>query len=263
MKKDSSDDTINVNRRKGDKVLFESTFIQQIYDGIDFLREESQEILKEIDSNVLNDFDLKEFGEETMDQIDDIMDDMSKFRSEVISPDDLPEFVRDSSKDMKRALNRDQEYLKRAKRKLERIDSDYTFLKSQKTNIRVVELCDKAIDVNYDNYEPYYIKGIALTNLKKYDDAIKEFVKSLALNEENTDAWLAIANAYMLDGDYSEAIEVYDSVLLKDEKSFEALKGKAVCYYKLDELEKAGEEFKKANDAGSLDEDCLKMWKSC
>ena len=41
MKKEDED--IKVNRRKTDKVYFESTFIQQISDGIDFLRDESKE----------------------------------------------------------------------------------------------------------------------------------------------------------------------------------------------------------------------------
>ena len=42
-------DDIKVNRRKGDKVYFESTLLQQISDGIDFIRAESKEILQELD----------------------------------------------------------------------------------------------------------------------------------------------------------------------------------------------------------------------
>ena len=51
MKKESFDgEEIKVNKRRTDKVYFESAFIQSISDKIDFLREESKEILKELDS---------------------------------------------------------------------------------------------------------------------------------------------------------------------------------------------------------------------
>lgn len=63
MKKQSDDwDDIKVNRRRTDRVLFESTLIQQVSDGIDFLRNQSKEILSEIDKTGINDIDLEEFS---------------------------------------------------------------------------------------------------------------------------------------------------------------------------------------------------------
>ena len=51
MKKQSDKwDDIKVNRRSADKIRFESPLIQSISDGVDFLRDESREILKELDS---------------------------------------------------------------------------------------------------------------------------------------------------------------------------------------------------------------------
>ena len=65
-------DDIKVNRRKGDKVYFESTLLQQISDGIDFIRAESKEILQELDIQGIDEIVLEEFGEEALDQISDI-----------------------------------------------------------------------------------------------------------------------------------------------------------------------------------------------
>ena len=75
MKDDGED--IKVNRRKGDKVYFESTLLQQISDGIDFIRSESREILSELDIQGIDDKVLEEFGEDALDQISDISDGLS------------------------------------------------------------------------------------------------------------------------------------------------------------------------------------------
>lgn len=261
MKKDGED--IKVNRRSNDKIHFESTLIQQIADGIDFLRDESREILKELDINGIDELDLEEFGKDTMDQIDDIVDDISKFKSEVINSDDFPEFIKDYSKDAKKALNRDEDYVRRAKRKLNRMEFDDDFVDVYKTNIRVVELCDKAIDINYTNWEAYYLKALGLINLEKYDEAVNEAIKSLALNEDNSDAWLAIGDANRLNGKSYDAITVYDKALSIDEKSSDALKGKAYAYFDLNDYEKSDEFFKKSNSIRYLDEESMKTWGIC
>ena len=193
MTKENEED-IKVNRRSTDKVYFESPFVQSVYDSIDFLRDETKNILRDLDSNEfkqsIDEFDMEDFGEKTADHFSDIFDDLSQIRSKIINSDDLPEFVRDYSKNAKMALNRDEIYVRKAERKLNRINSDDELVHQYKVNIRIVELSDKAIAVNRLNWKAYYLKGLALTNLEKYDEAIEEFINSLALNEDNLDARL-------------------------------------------------------------------------
>lgn len=254
---------IKVNRKKGDKIYFESNLFQQISDGIDLLRDESKEILKELDSTEfkknLDDFDLEEFGESTLNQISDIADDLSQFKSEVFDSQDLPDFVKESSLNAKRALNRDADYVRRAKRRLDKIDSD-ELVDVYKTNLRVIDLCDKAIEVNKSNHEAYYLKGLALVNLEEYDEAIEEFINSLAF-EDTPEARLAIANANRLNKEFNDAINVYDSV--SDVKEFEALKGKAYTYYDWQKLGQAKMFFERANSIEPLDEKSKKIWDEC
>ena len=124
MKKQSDDwDDIKVNRRRTDRVLFESTLIQQVSDGIDFLRNQSKEILSEIDKTGINDIDLEEFSKSTLNQIDDIVDDMVEFKSEIVDDDEIPDFVKDASKNAKVVLNRDQDYIRKAKRRFARLEN--------------------------------------------------------------------------------------------------------------------------------------------
>lgn len=258
---------INVNKSDSSKVRFESPLVQSIYDGIGFLKDEATEILKEIDSTEfkqnIDEFDLEEFGENTMGQISDIVDDLSKFKDDVIDSDEVPEFVKESSRNAKNALNRDSDYVRRAKRKLDKLDSDNVMIDKYKINVRVIELCDKAIDVNYQNDEAYYLKGIALINLEKYDDAIEELIKFLALNESNLNARLAIADANRLNGDCEDAISVYNSVLKIDEESYDALTGKAHAYFDLEKYSEADEIFKKANAIEPLEGESLRIWEEC
>ena len=255
-------DDIKVNRRKGDKVHFESTLLQQISDGIDFIRSESKEILDELDIQGIDEKVLEEFGEDALDQIADISDGLSDIKADLFNADDIPDFIKESSINAKKALNRDIDYVRRARRRMDRIDSD-ELVDVYKANARVITLCDKAIEVNPSNYEAYYLKGLALVNLEEYDESIEEFISCLALNEDYVDAKLEIANVNRLNKEYDDAFSVYDSVLKADENSFEAIKGKAHVYYDMGNFKKADEEFKKANFLGTLDDESKKLWEEC
>ena len=80
------------------------------------------------------------------------------------------------------------------------------------------------------------------------------------MNENNCDAWFDIARSYKLNGEYEEAIAVYDSILKRDNESFGAYIGKAYVYYDIEDYQNADNFFKKANSIESLDEDSKKIW---
>ncbi len=251
---------IKVNRRKKDRVVFESPLVQSIYDGVGHLKEETTEILKEMDTTEfrqrVDDFEIEEFGEIAMNHITDFADDLSRFKDNFIDRDDMPDIVMQTSRDAKVALNRDEDYIRRAKRRLDRLKSS-ELIDIYKTNIRVIELCDKAIAVNEENFEPYYLKGIALVNLQEYDAAIEQFINSLVYTD-TVDARLAIANANRLNRDFNDAISVYNSVLAVD--PYEALKGKAYVYYDWLKYGQANQCFRQASELHELDEESQKIW---
>ena len=261
MKEDEWED-IDVNKRSNDKVYFESTLIQSIFDKIDYLREESKEILKELDSTELkqqlDELDLEEFSEDTINNIDDIFDDISRFKDEVINTEDFPDDIKEQYRNTQAYFNRDGDYLRRAKRKMARLEAD-KLTDEYKTYNRVVELCDKAIAVRYDNFDAYVLKAQALINLERYADAIEELINALAIKDD-VEVWLDIANANRLNGDFDDALNVYDKILSTYDDSFNVFKGKAYVYFDLNDYQKAVEFFKKANSIEYLDEESMKIW---
>ena len=251
---------IKVNRRKKDRVVFESPLVQSIYDGVGYLRQETTEILKEMDSTEfkqrVDDFDLEEFGDAAINHITDFIDDLSSFKDEFMNSEDVPDVVKETSREFKAGLNRDKDYIRHAKRRLARLEIDEN-IDAYKTNTRVIELCDKAIAIDDENYEPYYLKGVALVNLERYDEAIEEFINSLVLNDD-AEARLAIANANRLNRDFNDAINVYDSLIVVT--PFEALKGKAYTYYDWMKYGQAAKCFRQASEYKKLDEESQKIW---
>ena len=117
--------------------------------------------------------------------------------------------------------------------------------------------------MNRLNPKAYLLKGKALVNLKSYDEAIEEFITCLALDEDNIDVRLEIADANRLNGDFEDAINVYNSVLKVDDGSFEAFRGIALTYYDLEKYADAVKFFEKANSIFTLDDDDKKLWDEC
>lgn len=259
MKKSDWED-IDVNERSTDRVFFESGFLQNISDRIDFLKDEANEIFRELDSSEfkqkIDEFDLEEFSETTVNHIDDIIDEISQLKDDIIETQDIPDDVKEFSKTTKAYLNRDYVYVKKAKRKLEVSDS-------YNSSERAIELCDKAIQVNELNVDAYYYKGKALVNQKRYGPAIDEFINVLALDNDNMDARLAIADANRLNEDYEDAIDVYNSILRIDSESYEALKGKALVYADLKEYKRACDLFKAADSLNPINDDSRDIWDLC
>ena len=262
------DEDIEVNRRDGQEVLFESEIVQTLYNQITFFKDESSKLIEKLDSsdlmNDLDEIDVDEFGQRALDHVSDVIEDVSKLAEKTIPLDDLPDFIEESTLNAKKALNRDSDYIRKAKRKLNMLNSDSELINEGEINRRVVGLCDKAIEVNKYNDEAYYLKGLALINLKKYDEGIEELINAMALSDDDIDIRLEIANANRLNGEYEDAISVYDSVLKIDEKSYEALKGKAFTYFDWEKYELCEEFFEKANkQVRYMDDDSLYRWIIC
>ena len=264
----NDDEDIDVNRRDSQEILFESEIVQTLYNQINFFKDESNKLIEKFDSSDfkkgIDDFDVDEFGQKAFNHVSDVIDDVSKLAEETIPFDDLPDFVEDSALNAKKALNRDSDYIRKAKRKLNMLNSDDELINEGEINKRVVALCDKAIEVNILNSEAYYLKGLALINLEKYDEGIEELINCMALTEDSIDIRLEIANANRLNGEYEDAISVYDSVLERDENSYAALKGKAFTYFDWEKYELCEEFFEKANkQVRYMDDDSLYRWIIC
>ena len=130
------------------------------------------------------------------------IDDFDKIKSnalDMLDEMDIGDAIDDFSINSKKALNMDIDYVNRARKKLN----------NSRDNQRIIYLCNKALLINDLNWEAYYLKGRALINLERYDEAINELLNSLALNEDNVDARVYIAKAAHLKGDLNYVLQVY------------------------------------------------------
>lgn len=197
--------------------------------------------------------DTEYFVESVLNQFLDDMDQLKNNAIEFMDEMDIDDVFDDFSRNSKKALNKDADYVRRARKKLEHSEG----------NRRVISLCNKALFVDEFNWEAYYLKGRALINLGRYDEAIEELINSLALNEDNIDARQYIAKAYALKGDLDYALKVYDSILDIDDKYFEALQGKALIYFDQKNYMDAEKFFRKANDISPLSDYADYKWGFC
>ena len=80
-------------------------------------------------------------------------------------------------------FDRDGDYVRRAQRKLKRLKSN-KLTDAYGTYTRVVELCDKAINVNDCNFDAYFLKAQTLVKMRRYAEAIEEFNNALSIKND-------------------------------------------------------------------------------
>lgn len=71
------------------------------------------------------------------------------------------------------------------------------------------ETLTKAIQYDKKNYEAYYYRGCARVNAMKYDEAIADFEKAIALKPDFADAYFNMGCTYFLMKDEDKACENY------------------------------------------------------
>lgn len=212
-----------------------------------------EKVCPECGTDLKNPKNTEYFVESIFNQFLEDMDQIKNNALDMLDEIDIEDAIDDFSKNSKKALNRDMDYINRARRKLEKSGDDQ----------RVVYLCNKALLVDELNWEAYYLKGRALINLGRYDEAIDELINSLALNEENITAREYIAKAAYLKGDLDYAIKVCDSILNIDDKNYEAFKCKALVYFDLKDYFEADKFFNKANNISPVSGYIKDKWDFC
>ena len=197
--------------------------------------------------------DTEHFVESIFNQF---INDVNQIKNDAIQTIDemtIDDAFDDFSRNSKKALNRDIIYINRARKKLE----------VSKDNQRVIYLCNKALLIDEFNWEAYYLKGRALINLERYDEAIEELITCLALNKYYIKARLYIAKTYHLKGEIDNALNAYDSILNIDGRCFEALCAKALIFFNREDYLEAEKFFEKANDVSALPKDYRYKWRVC
>jgi tetratricopeptide (TPR) repeat protein len=93
---------------------------------------------------------------------------------------------------------------------------NYTDLKRYDDAQRAADAFFNAADKVDYSYLDYMYYGHLLNALKKYDEAVMQYLKAIALDTTQTELWREISNAYEQKNDYTDAIAAY-------QKYYEAL----------------------------------------
>tara|TARA_R110001583_G_scaffold91560_2_gene233607 strand:- start:860 stop:1855 length:996 start_codon:yes stop_codon:yes gene_type:complete len=104
------------------------------------------------------------------------------------------------------------------------------------------------------NAENYYNRGKLLMDLKFYEEAIKDFTKSLALNKNNSYAYFYRGASNLFLGKFLKAIFDFSEVVKYDTTDFDAYLGLAIAYNNVNDPNNARLNFEKANAILSIGE---------
>jgi tetratricopeptide (TPR) repeat protein len=85
-------------------------------------------------------------------------------------------------------------------------------------------------------------------DINYYAKANRDLTKSLRINSKNTFAYFYRGASFLLLGKYDNAIEDFSSALELDDMDFDAYLGLALTYLKMNDLDKAKVQLKKAKD---------------
>jgi YVTN family beta-propeller protein len=98
---------------------------------------------------------------------------------------------------------------------------------------------NKSTEVNPRNIDSWYNKGIALSNLGKFEEAIKCYDRVIEIDPDYFPVWNSKGNTLNYLGKIHEAIKSYNHVLEKDSQNIIAYYNKGLALSKLGEYEKA------------------------
>ena len=71
-----------------------------------------------------------------------------------------------------------------------------------------VRECDKAIKMNQDDANNWFDKGLALSRLQKYDEAVLAYDKAIKIDPNIADGWIYKAIALYAQGKFDEVLQV-------------------------------------------------------
>jgi tetratricopeptide (TPR) repeat protein len=226
-------------------------------------------------------FPKLEKAEESLKKLDEIKtpEEIRKITSETLKTTDIPNII--DAKISKKLSGVDKLIATMIAQKLDEKDkqfsglignaSDYLLLGNAKYKEGdlpgAIEYYDKALTINPKYADALYNKGVALSDLKRHEEAIEYYDKALTINPKYADAWYNKGVALSDLKRYDEEIECYDKALTINPKYANAWFNKACIYASKDDksnalknLSRAIELDNKYKEDAKKDEDFRNLW---
>ena len=74
-----------------------------------------------------------------------------------------------------------------------------------------IQYCNEAIKLNPKNHFAFYNRGVAYSNLKKSETAIKEYKEAINIKDKFIDAYIGISNSYWISNQNQKAISILEN----------------------------------------------------
>jgi len=121
---------------------------------------------------------------------------------------------------------------------------------------RALELIEEAIQQDANNIEAHLMKGIITYDMEMYNEAKHCFEKVLEQDPHHAFALNYLGELNLnIDDDPEKAITVFDKVLEMNPEATDIVFNKGICYLHMGEIEKAIEQFHRAQQMDPDDED--------
>ena len=101
----------------------------------------------------------------------------------------------------------------------------------------VIKAANEILKLDKLNYEIVLLKGKALMKQNKYNEATEAFIEALAIDDTKIEPLLHIAEINNLQGNIDDAINIYNSIIEKENNNAAALLGLARSYFSKKEYE--------------------------
>lgn len=114
------------------------------------------------------------------------------------------------------------------------------------------------------NADTYYNRGLTHLNINYYKQAKKDFDRSLGFDTNNASAYFFRGASHLLLGKYNKAISDFKTALKHNALDYEAILGLALTYYKMNDLQNAKSNLKKAKSVlydGTEKSDSIELFK--
>ncbi len=132
--------------------------------------------------------------------------------------------------------------------------------KNETDPAKKIEYLTNAVRLNGDLAEAYVYRGMAFTDLGKYDRAVADYTTAISLNPDNAQAYNNRAYAYIKLERYNEAVADCGMAIRNDPHYPSAFNNRGIAYYGLGRINEALSDFDKACKLG-YDKGCENYYK--
>jgi len=109
-----------------------------------------------------------------------------------------------------------------------------------------IELCNKAIELDNNHVESFYLMGNAYKLKKEYDKAIENYKKAVEMDNNHTNAWNDMGLAHACKKDFDKAIEMYQTAIGVEPTQANVFYNMGNAYKHKKDFDKAIESYAKA-----------------